>query len=160
MGKRFWGSLGSLFLILFVLVSVTPAQHGHGGSSKEVSSKMETKEVLVEGIKIAFMIMTNEEHQKMLKEMKIKETIEPGTTHNISVTVKDEKTDKEITDAKVSIKVVDPKHKDQIKSLKYVENLKSYDGYFNLSEKGKYQILVLVRKGDQKRTAGISYEIK
>ncbi|MGB9698226.1 MAG: hypothetical protein ACPL5I_02470 [Thermodesulfobacteriota bacterium] len=160
MGKRFWGGLGFLLFTLFSLVPASIAQHGHGGGSKEESSKMETKEVLVEGMKIAFMIMTNEEHQKMLKEMKIKETIEPGTTHIISVTMKDEKTDKEITEAKVSMKVTDPKNKDQIKTLKYMEKLKSYDGYFNLSEKGKYQILVLVRMGNQKRTAGISYEIK
>ena len=160
MGKRFWGGLGFLLFTLFSLVPTSIAQHGHGGGSKEESSKMETKEVLVEGMKIAFMIMTNEEHQKMLKEMKIKETIEPGTTHIISVTMKDEKTDKEITEAKVSMKVTDPKNKDQIKTLKYMEKLKSYDGYFNLSEKGKYQILVLVKMGDQKRTAGISYEIK
>jgi len=31
-------------------------------------------------------MMANDEHQKMLKDMKMKEDIEPGTTHNITVT--------------------------------------------------------------------------
>jgi hypothetical protein len=135
------------------------AQHGHGGMKSE-GMKMETKDVLVEGVKVSFMVMGNESHKKMLKDMKMKEDIEPGTTHNITVTLKEEKTQKEIPDAQVNMKVVDPKGKDQIKSLKYEEEMKSYDAYFNLPEKGKYQIMVLVKTGDQKRTAGIYYDLK
>jgi len=136
------------------------AQHGHGGMSTGTSMKMETKEVIVEGVKVVFQIMSNEEHKKMLKEMKMKEDIEPGTTHNITVTLKDEKTQKEITDAQVMMKVIDPKGKDQIKNLKYEKDMKSYDAYFNLPERGKYQIILLFKYGEQKRTAGIYYEIK
>ena len=58
------------------------------------------------------------------------------------------------------MKVVDPKGKDQIKNLKYESSMKSYDGYFNLPEKGKYELLVLIKAGDQKKTAGINYELK
>jgi hypothetical protein len=76
------------------------------------------------------------------------------------VTLKDEKSQKEITDAQVTMKVVDPKGKDQIKELKYEGMMKSYDTYFNLPDKGKYQVMVLVKKGDQKIPAGIYYEIK
>jgi len=50
--------------------------------------------------------------------------------------------------------------KAKTKTMKYEEMMKSYDSYFDLSEKGRYQIIVLVRKGDQKKTAGIYYEIK
>jgi hypothetical protein len=122
--------------------------------------KMDTKEVLVEGVKVVFQMMANEEHQKMLKDMKMKEDIEPGTTHNITVTLKDEKTQKEITNAQINMKVIDPKGKDQIKALKYEEMMKSYDAYFNLPEKGKYQVMILFKIGDQKKTAGIYYELK
>ena len=87
--------------------------------------------------------------------MKMNEDIEPGTTHNVTVTLKDEKTQKEIADAQITMKVVDPKGKDQIKPLKYEEMMKSYDAYFNLPEKGKYQVMILFKIGDQKRTAGI-----
>lgn len=140
---------------LFVLSSVSVAQHGHGAGSK-----METREVLVEGMKVIFQIMSNAEHKKMLKEMKMKEDIEPGTTHNITLTLKDEKTQKEVTDAEVQMKVVDPKGKDQIKALKYEAEMKSYDAYVNLPAKGKYQVLILYKSGEKKGTAGIYYEVK
>jgi hypothetical protein len=142
-----------------MFVSVPVAQHSHGGMSGG-SMKMDTKEVLVEGVKVTFQMMANDEHQKMLKDMKMKEVIEPGTTHNITVMLKDEKTQKEMTDAQISMKVVDPKGKDQIKTLKYDGEMKSYDAYFNLPEKGKYQIMILAKVGEKKTTAGIYYEIK
>ena len=143
------------FLSLLVITSTSFAQHGHGAGSK-----METREVLVEGVKVIFQIMTNAEHKKMLKDMKMKEDIEPGTTHNITVILKDEKTQKEITDAEIQMKVVDPKGKDQIKALKYEGEMKSYDAYFNLKDKGKYQVMVLFKSGEKKGTAGIYYEVK
>ena len=123
--------------------------------------KMDTKDVLVEGVKVTFQFMANDEHQKMLKDMKMKEEeAEPGTTHNITVMLKDEKTQKDIADATVNVKVVDPTGKDQIKTLKYEDMMKSYDAYFDLKEKGKYQIMVLFKAGDKKSTAGIYYEVK
>jgi hypothetical protein len=142
------------------LGSLSFGQHSHGGMSKGETMKMETREVLVEGVKVVFQIMTNAEHKKMLKDMKMKEDIQAGTTHNITLTLKDEKTQKEITDAQINMKVVDPKGKDQIKTPKYEESMKSYDAYFNLPEKGKYQMLILFKIGEKKRTAGIYYEIK
>jgi len=157
--KKLVSVLGMAVLGLFVVSSLSFAQHGHGGMSTG-GMKMETKDVVVEGIKVSFMVMLNENHKKMLADMKMKEDIEPGTTHNITVTLKEEKTQKEVTDAQVSMKVVDPKGKDQVKALKYEGEMKSYDAYFNLPEKGKYQIMVLFKIGDQKRTAGINHEVK
>ena len=147
-------------LSLFTLSSVSLAQHSHGGMSMGTPMKMDTKEVLVEGVKVTFQMMANDEHQKMLKDMKMKEDIEARTTHNITVTLKNEKTQKEILDAQITMKVVDPKGKDQIKTLKYEGEMKSYDAYFNLKEKGKYQVMILFKIEEQKRTAGIYYEIK
>jgi len=159
--KRLVSLLGVLVLSCFVLASLSLAQHSHGGMSMGTSTKMDTKEVIVEGVKVTFQIMTNDEHQKMLKtDMKMKEDIEPGTTHNITVILKDEKTQKEITNAQINMKVIDPKGQDQIKALKYEEEMKSYDAYFKLPDKGKYQVIILFKVGDQKRTAGIYYEIK
>jgi len=150
-----------MFLIgLFFLPSLSSAQHGGHGGMGSSAMKMETREVLAEGVKMTFQIMANDEHRKMLKEMKVKEDVEPGTTHNITLTLKDEKTQKEITDAQVSLKVIDPKGKDQIKEMKYEEAMKSFDAYFALPDKGKYQVIVLVKRGDHKMPAGIFYEIK
>jgi hypothetical protein len=158
--KKLISILGIFLLNLFIFTSLSLAQHSHGGMSMGTSMKMDTREVLVEGVKVVFQIMANDEHQKMLKDMKMKEDIEPGTTHNITVTLKDEKTQKEMANAQISMKVVDPKGKDQIKPLKYDGEMKSYDAYFNLPGKGKYQVITLFKIGDKKRTAGIYYEIK
>ena len=158
--RRLISIMGILFFCLFTFMSVSLAQHSHGGMSTGTSMKMDTKEVIVEGVKVVFQIMANDEHKKMLKDMKMKEDIEPGTTHNITVILKDDKTQKEITDAQINMKVVDPKGKDQIKTLKYEEAMKSYDAYFNLPEKGKYQVMILFKTGDQKRTLGIYYDLK
>ena len=157
--KRLVSVFVTLVLGLFIFSPISLAQHG-GMKMGGESMKMETKEVLVEGVKVGFQMMTNEEHKKMLKEMKMKEEIEPGTTHIIGVTLKDEKTQKEITDAQINMKVVDPKGKDQIKTLKYEEMMKSYEAYFNLPEKGKYQVMILFKIGDQKKKAGIFFELK
>jgi hypothetical protein len=158
--KKLISVLGILFFCLFTFTSISLAQHSHGGMSMGIPMKMDTKEVLVEGVKVTFQMMANDEHRKMLKDMKMKEDIEPGTTHNITVTLKDEKTQKEITNAQINMKVIDPKGKDQVKSMKYDEMMKSYDAYFNLKEKGKYQVMILFKIEEQKRTAGIYYEIK
>lgn len=146
-----------LVMIVFGLKPLAFAQHGHGHGA---GSKMETREVLVEGVKVIFQIMSNTEHRKALKEMKMKEDIEASTTHNITVILQDEKTLKEIVDAQIQMKVVDPKGKDQIKPLKFEASMKSYDAYFNLPSKGKYQVMTLFQVGERKRTAGIHYELK
>jgi hypothetical protein len=145
---------------LFFFSPFSSAQHMHGGMSMGTQMRMDTREVLVEGVKVTFQIMVNEEHKKMLKDMKMKEDVELGTTHNITVVLKDEKSQKDVTDAQVTMKVVDPGGKDQIKAMKYDGMMKSYDAYFNLPDKGKYQVMVLVKKGDQKIPAGIYYEVK
>ena len=157
--KRLVSVLAGLAVGLFVLSSFVFAQHQHGGMSMGGSMKMESKDVLVEGVKVSFTVMANDEHLKMLKDMNMKEDIEPGTTHNISVTLKDEKTQKEITNAQITMKVVDPKGKDQVKPLKFEEMMKTYGGYFNIPEKGKYQIMVLFKIGEKKRTAGVFWDI-
>ena len=158
--KRLISVFGVSVICFFTFASVLLAQHSHGGMSMGTPMKMDTREVLVEGVKVTFQIMANGEHQKMLKDMRMKEDVEPGTTHNMTLTLKDEKSQKDITDAQVTMKVVDPKGKDEIKAMKYEGTMKSYDAYFNLPETGKYQVMVLVKKGDQKIPAGIYYEVK
>ena len=121
-----------LVAALVVLPSISLAQHQHGAPKGE-AVKMDTKEVLVEGVKVVFQIMTNEEHKKMLEEMKSKEQPEAGTTHNIAVTLVDEKSHKEMTNAEVTMKVIDPSGKSQIKTLNPDTEMKYYNAYFNLS---------------------------
>jgi adenine deaminase len=133
-------------------------QNGHGGAHG--MGGMKTQDVLVEGVLVSFSVMANSEHKKMLRDMKMKEDIEAGTTHNITVTLKDQQSQQPITDANVSMRVIDPAGKDQIKTLTFEPSMNSYDAYFNLPEKGKHQILVLAKYGDQKKTAGIYYQVR
>jgi hypothetical protein len=158
MQKYKWLALAGTIFSIVLFSALTSAQHMHGSGGG--SMKMDSREVLAEGVKVTFQVMANDEHRKMLKDMKMKDDIEAGTTHNVTVVLTDQATQKEITDATVSMKVVDPSAKNQIKNLKYESSMKSYDGYFNLPEKGKYELLVLIKSGEMKRTAGIYYELK
>jgi hypothetical protein len=156
--KKLISTLLTVVVALILLPSISLAQHQHGMAMGE-AMKMDTKEVLVEGVKVVFQIMTNEEHRKMLAEMKMKEEPEAGTTHNIAVTLVDEKSNKEVTNAEINMKVIDPEGKSQIKALKADTMMKYYNAYFNLPQKGKYQLLIVFKIGDKKGTAGIYYDM-
>ncbi|MBI4774711.1 MAG: FixH family protein [Deltaproteobacteria bacterium] len=134
------------------------AQHNHGAATHETGA-MTTQDVLAEGVVISFSVMANSEHLKMLREMKMKENVEAGTTHNITVVLKDQKSQQPITDASVSMRLIDPSGKDQLKALTFEPSMNSYDAYVNMPVKGRYQILVLARYGDQKKTGGIYYDL-
>lgn len=157
--KRSLSALAALLVFFVILPSVSYAQHQHGGAMS-APMKMDSKEVLLEGVKVVFQIMSNQEHMKMLADMKMKEQPEAGTTHNITILLVDNQTQKEITDAVVKMKVIDPAGRDQIKTLKAEKEMKSYDGYFKLSEKGKYQLLISFTVGGKTRNAGVYYEVK
>jgi hypothetical protein len=145
--------------LLFAIVICARAQHSHSqGTAAGSDMKTDTRVVLVEDVQVSFAVMANEDHRKMLKDMQMKDDVEPGTTHNVTVVLKDQGSQQEITDATVSMKVIDPSGKDQIKSLKFDAIMKSYDAYFSMPQKGKYQILIIFRYGEEKKTAGIYYE--
>lgn len=149
-------------LIMILMLSgpgPVPAQHNHGTPSHDMGG-MATQDVLVDDIVVSFSVMANPEHLKMLQDMKMKEDIEPGTTHNITVVLMDQATRQPITYASVSMRVVDPSGKDQIKALKFESSMNSYNAYFNMPEKGRYQVLVLARYDGQKKTGGIYYNVQ
>ncbi len=146
--------------VIIMVPDLSSAQHTHGHGSSGGNMKMDTREVLVENFKVTFQIMANNEHRKMLKDMNMKDDIEAGTTHNVTVTLSDPVAQTLITDAAISMKVVDPTGEDQIKRLKYEDSMKSYDGYFNMPDKGRYELLVLIRQGDRRTSAGAYYELK
>jgi len=137
-------------------------KHEKKEPSKGVASKNTgVQEILIEGVKARFEIVTMEEHQKMMEEMKMKmEMADKSATHHISVTFYDEKTGKEATDVKVKMKVVSPSKKDQIKMLMAMPEMKHYGNDFNLSEKGRYEVMILFKIGDKERKGGIYYDVQ
>ena len=158
--KRLFSVWVGLVVGVFLLSSLGFAQHQHGGGSGGGSMKMESKEVLVEGVKVSFMVMANAEHKKMLVAMKSKEEPEAGSTHNIAVVLQTDATRKEILDAEVRMKLVDPKGQEQVKPLRFSKDMKSYDTYFTLADKGQYQIIVAFKSGGKTMNAGVYYDLK
>ena len=165
-------------LTLLLTVSFSPltafSQHQHGGMSgmpgMEGEKKPESaigneaspnRTFLLRGdIKAAFSVMAMAEHQKMLRDMKMKAEVDPQATHNIAVTLSDTRTNLPITDAVVKMKVIDPKGKDQVKILEFIAGMNQYGGDFTLSGKGRYQILILFKSGGKKEAAGFYYLLK
>ncbi len=147
-------------LTLWVLAFPSFAQHGHSHGAGHGGASTAGRELLVDGLRIAFHVMGNAEHRRMLREMKLKDNVEPESTHNITVMLSDAASKKPLTGASVGMKVVDPRGGEQIRPLTYNEGLQGYEGFFRLPEKGTYEFFVVVRIGEERKTAGISWEQK
>jgi hypothetical protein len=151
-------------ILVIAAAGTAGAQHQHGspgGAGHGVPGmQMDQKEVVVEGVKVTFQIMSNAEHKKMLASMKSKEEPEPGSTHNIAVVLQDDAARKEILDAEMRMKVIDPTGQDQVKSMRFSKDMKSYDNYFTLTGKGRYQLLVAFKAGGKTMNAGVYYDLK
>ena len=160
-----------ILVVLFITVvglSMFPpcslAEHGHEGMmgaqpQQQPAMKMDSTDVFADGVQVTFMIMRNEMHKGMLQKMKMKDDLEAGTTHDVMVVIRDEKTGRELTNVRVTLKVIGPDDNEQVKAANYKEMMRTYDAYSNLAEKGKYQVLALFEIGGQKRAIGISHEI-
>ena len=158
--KKFFAALFIAVIGFTMLPSSSPAQHSHGGNGAQgqPAMKMDNTDVFVDGLQITFMAMTNEMHKLHLKQMKMKDDLEPGTTHHVMVLIRDEKTGKELMDGRVTLKVIGPDEQEQVKPAIFNKMMRGYAAYFNLGESGRYQVLALFESGGQKRTIGISYD--
>jgi hypothetical protein len=158
MKKVLLAALMSLF-VLFLLPLPSIAQHGHMAAEKQPMMKMASTDIVADGLVVTFMVMPNSTHKNMLKNMKMEDDIELGSTHNIMVLIRDEKTGEEFTGARVSLKVVDSDDDEQIKTGSYKKMMRTFDAYFKLANAGKYMITILLDTGVQKRSIGISYDM-
>lgn len=149
------------------------AQHQHGGPPPPSAGEEKKTEpgigaetssnrtfLMEGGIKAAFSIVPMADHKKMLRDMKMKVDVDPQATHNISVTLTDTVSNLPIMDAVVKMKVIGPKGNEQVKMLDFTQAMNQYAGDFTLSEKGKYQILILFKTGAKKHPAGFYYLLK
>ena len=164
-----------LFISSFILLSASSAMAQHAGHQMsgmpgmEEGKKIEpsvgkedstSRTFLLDNVKAAFSIMAMADHKKMLQSMKMKMDVDPQATHNIAVTLTDTRSNQPIGDAAVKMKVINLQGKDQVKMLDFIMGMNQYAGDFTLSEKGKYQILILFKAGGQKRAAGFYYLLK
>ncbi len=162
--------MGLLLLSLPAMAQHDHGAHGghggHGGGAQgapagqqEPALKMTSTDVFADGLQATFMVMRNEMHRGMLAQMKMKDDVEPGTTHDVMVLLRDEKTGREFTDLRVTLKVVGPDDQEQVKPGNYKSMMRTYDTYFKLKEPGRYQIFVLFETGGQKRVIGLSSDL-
>ncbi len=157
---------------LFLTTHPAAAQHQHGGHSApapggekklEPSLGRETspnRAFLLDGVKASFSITTMAEHEKMLRDMKMKGEVDPRATHNIAVTLTDTLSNQPFRDAVVKMKVISPNGKDQVRIPDFIVGMNQYTADFTLSEKGRYQILILFKAGGKKRAAGFYFSLK
>lgn len=156
---------------LFLAIALTTAaafpalagmQHDHSSMAKaeDMSHKMETLETKADGFDVSFDIITHKDYQNMMKVMKMG-FMKPasGTTHHIAVSIR--KDNKKIEDAAVNMKVVSPDGKEETHMLTYNSDMMyQYVGHFNMPQKGKYQVMILFKTGEEKHQGGVYYEVK
>lgn len=131
---------------------------GPPSAERETSS---TRAFLLEGgIKAVFSIVPKEEHKKMLQAMKMKVEVDPRATHNIAVTLTDTRSNQPVSNAVVKMKVISPQGKEEVKLLDAIPAMNQYGQDFELTEKGRYQVLILFRNGGKKTAAGFYYRLK
>jgi hypothetical protein len=156
-------------LLIWLLSPPAAAQHTHHpgpGEEKKAQTSADpetstTRAFLLEGgIKAVFSITPMAEHKKMLLGMKMKVEVDPQATHNIAVNLTDTLDNQPVLNAVVKMKVISPKGKDQIKILDAIPAMNQYGQDFSLTEKGRYQVLILFRKGGKKTGAGFYYRLR
>lgn len=127
----------------------------HGGHSMEHKSSAAHEEV-VDGVKATFTVQTMAEAMKgmgMAMPKGVKET------HHISVSFKDTKSGKALTEGVATIKVQNPDKTFQTKELVGMQG--HFGADFELSKKGKYGVMCKFQLKDGKiRQAKFWYAVK
>jgi len=134
-------------------------------SAEEKKASTSSKEITQDGYILTFEILPSktfiEKTKKLDKELAKGEEamlkMDKNATHHFFITLTDEKSGKEITDAKVKIKVIPPKEKAEIKTTMYMTNHFCHN--FKLSEAGKYEIIYWVKIKDKDLKGGFYWEI-
>lgn len=157
--------------LIWFLPLPSAAQHSHqegagAGQEKKAPPSAEpetssTRAFLLEGgIKAVFSIAPMAEHKKMLQAMKMKVEVNPRATHNVAVSLTDTRANQPVLNAVVKMKVISPQGKEQVQLLDAIPAMNQYGQDFDLTEKGRYQVLILFRNGGKKTAAGFYYRLK
>jgi hypothetical protein len=151
------------------------AQHQHGshqtggpasGGEKKAEASIGNESsptrtfILTGSVKASFSILPMDSYKKMLQEMKMKFEVDPQSTHNISVSLTDTRSNLSLNEEIVKMKVISPQGKEQTKILDQIPAMNQYTGEFTMAEKGRYQILLLFKSGGEKKAVGFYYRLK
>lgn len=116
----------------------------HGAHSMSHSSNVAHEEV-IDGVKATFKIQTMAD---AMKGMKMEMPKEMKETHHISVSFKDVKSGKALTEGVVTVKVQNPDKSGQTKALMGMQG--HFGADFELSKKGKYGVMCKFQLKDGK----------
>jgi hypothetical protein len=149
-------AVSSLLLGLAVPFAAIAADHeGHGGHAMEHKSSAAHEEV-VDGVKATFEVKTMAD---AMKEMGMEMPKGVKETHHISVTFKDTKSGKALTEGTVAVKVQNPDKTAQNKDMSGMHG--HFGADFDLSKAGKYGVMCkFVLKDGKTRQAKFWYSGK
>lgn len=157
-----------LFLAIALMVTASfpvlaGMKHEHSmpmTKMEDMKHEMDTLETKIDGYDISLDIMTHKDYQKMMKVMKMEPMkTASGTTHHVAVTLR--KDGSKVEDAAVAIKVTSPVGKDESREMHYnMDMMSQYTGHFNLQKKGKYQLAVSFKVGNETHQRVVHYEVK
>lgn len=113
-------------------------------------------EEVVDGVKISFTVQTMKD---AMKEMGMEMPKGVKETHHISVSIKDVKSGKQLTEGEVKVKIQGPDKKDQTRDLMGMHG--HFGGDFEMAAKGKYGVMSKFKLKDGKiRQSKFWYTVK
>ena len=127
----------------------------HSGHAMEHKTNVAHEEV-VDGVKATFSVQTMVD---AMKDMGMEMPKGVKETHHISVSLKDAKSGKMLTDGAVTIKVQNPDKSTQVKELMGMQG--HFGADFEFSKNGKYGVMCKFQLKDGKtRQAKFWYQVK
>lgn len=151
--------ISALFALVVPFTSLAAIDHsGHG--SKDMSHGTQkgniAHEEVVEGVKTSFTVQTM---QDAMKAMGMEMPKGVKDSHHITVSFKDAKTGKGLTEGEVKVKIQNPDKSAQAKDLMGMQG--HFGADFDMSKPGKYGVMCKFKLQDGKvRSAKFWYTVK
>ena len=141
--------------ILAISSPLTVLAMEHSGHTMEQKNNVAHEEV-IDGVKATFSIQTMAD---AMKDMGMEMPKGVKETHHISVSFKDAKSGKMLTDGAVTIKVQNPDNSTQVKELMGMQG--HFGADFEFTKNGKYGVMCKFQLKDGKtRQAKFWYQVK
>jgi hypothetical protein len=140
--------------------STSPATPGMGSSHPMPMEKGAVQSTIAEGWKIGFEVMSMQAHMAMpgMKGHSQHSASASSPSHSLMLSIQDTASKEIISDAKVAYTILSPSGKKETGKLAWSGD--HYGGDFNPTEKGQYQVQVMVEGGGMEREAKFTYEAK
>lgn len=157
--KKMTVLIAALFALAAPLASFAAMEHGDHGSMDMGHAAHKgnvAHEEVVDGVKATFTVQTMKD---AMKAMGMEMPAGVKETHHISVSFKDAKTGKALTEGEVKVKLQNPDKSAQEKDLKGMQG--HFGADFDMSKHGKYGVMCKSKLQDGKvRSSNFWYTVK